>query len=76
MPHCSDKGCMGADQVLRGVQSTTAYKRRAQAVEFENFGQQWQTMPHGEPLQKVLFLVTLAASIGFYVLLAILLIVR
>ena len=72
----SDKGSMGADQVLK-----TSYPARADAADretaqFEPFGLLGRTLSTKEKIKKGIFLSSIAAAVGYYLFLGVLFLIR
>lgn len=71
---------MGADQVIRTgyvVRTETEYcetavQQQGDSVQFEPFGLQWRTLSRRDRVKKGIFLFSVSAALGYYVLLGIL----
>jgi hypothetical protein len=70
----SDKGDMGADQVLSPGYAipTLVDEHPVRNGEFQTLGQQWRTMSRGQGAKKIIFLASVAAAAGYYLFLGIL----
>jgi hypothetical protein len=80
----SDKGSMGADQVLEPGYRLDTEIRHAEdspvqktegVIEFEPFGLQWRTLSTKQKLKKAIFLLSVGAAVGYYLFLGILVLI-